>query len=371
MYAAPKAHWLEYNDLWNFTTLLIRTLANNAVLRQMVRRLDLYLPRAACRPHNCYEIREELDRVQQNDFLYGLVKTGLGGAAGVLLLLTPKLEQLEISSDASPGSINDDPGREVLDVLVHEKATNYHPTGVLPSLHTLKLCNTLPVPLWIAFRNLRTLEIGAQYFIPDFSDWPDLDITRLTIFHHIEMLLKDPDPALKDICDRTGDMISKCPKLKDLRLYLVENDSSMWRLRSPTDKGSFNQLCRKIASVAPTLEHLDLTESAHATPLRYGYLRELGPIDTLAHFTKLKTLRVFGQALYKPATNMGDASITPLPPNFQAIEVRRPDMDFFETICDTFNTLIPRSRWPMQFRVDGERGRHRFYIYDNEMDIPN
>jgi hypothetical protein len=72
-------------------------------------------------------------------------------------------------------------------------------------------------------------------------------------------------------------MISKCPKLKDLRLFLVKNDSSMWRLRGPTDKESFNWLCRKIAPVAPTLKHLDLTESAHAKPIQYGYLKELGP----------------------------------------------------------------------------------------------
>lgn len=139
----------------------------------------------------------------------------------------------------------------------------------------------------------------------------------------------------------------------------------MWRLRRTTDKGSFNQLCRKIASAAPTLEHLDLTESAHAMPMGYDYLHELGIIDTLAHFTNLKSLRVFGQALYRPATSMRDASITPLPPNFQAIEIRRPGMEFFETLSETFSAIVPRSRWPMQFRVDGEKGRHHFYVYNH------
>lgn len=33
----------------------------------------------------------------------------------------------------------------------------------------------------MAFINLGTLEIGAQYFILDFSNWPDLDIMRLII----------------------------------------------------------------------------------------------------------------------------------------------------------------------------------------------
>ncbi|EAT82505.1 hypothetical protein SNOG_10170 [Parastagonospora nodorum SN15] len=145
-------------------------------------------------------------------------------------------------------------------------------------------------------------------------------------------------------------MVSKCPKLIDLRLYLFENDSSMWRLRSATDKGSVDQLCRKIASVAPTLQHLDLTESAHATPIHYGYLKELGTIETLAQFTKL---------------NMRDASITPLPPNLQAMEIRRPDMEFLEALYETFNTTIPPSRWPMKFRVDGRKDRHQFYISNN------
>ncbi|KAH4103859.1 hypothetical protein HBH70_097790 [Parastagonospora nodorum] len=160
-------------------------------------------------------------------------------------------------------------------------------------------------------------------------------------------------------------MISKCPKLIDLRLYLFENDFSMWRLRSATDKGSFDQLCRKIASVAPTLQHLDLTESAHATPIHYGYLKELGTIETLAQFTKLQSLRVFGQALYKPATSMRDASITPLPPNLQAMEIRIPDMGFLEALYETFNTTVPPSRWPMKFRVDGRKDRHQFYISNN------
>ncbi|EAT82506.1 hypothetical protein HBI56_088460 [Parastagonospora nodorum] len=113
LHAAPKAHWLKCNDLWTLNTLLIQTLVNNSSLRHLVRHLDLYLPRAACRPHDCYEIRKELIHDEQHEFPYGLVKTGLGGAAGVLLLLTPKLEQLEISSDASPGSITDDPGKEI------------------------------------------------------------------------------------------------------------------------------------------------------------------------------------------------------------------------------------------------------------------
>lgn len=144
-YAAPKAHWLEYKDLWTFTILLIRTLVNNAPLRHMVRGLDLYIPRTACRPQDCYEIHAGLNCDQRNNFLYGLVKTGLDGAAGVLLLLTPNLEQLEISSDASPGSMKDDSGKKILFVLLHEKAASYRP-GVLCPLHTLKLCNTLPVP---------------------------------------------------------------------------------------------------------------------------------------------------------------------------------------------------------------------------------
>jgi hypothetical protein len=177
LYAAPKAHWLECNDLWTFNTLLIRTLVNNTPLRHLVRRLNLYLPRTACRPQDCYEIFKELNHDEQNELLYGLVKTGLGGAAGVLLLLTPKLEQLEISSDAPPGSIKDEPGKEILFVLLHEKTARYRP-GVLCSLHTLKLCNTLPVPTWMTFLDIRTLEIGAQDFIPDFSNWPDLDMTE-------------------------------------------------------------------------------------------------------------------------------------------------------------------------------------------------
>jgi hypothetical protein len=209
------------------------------------------------------------------------------------------------------------------------------------SLRTLKFSDTAPLASSLALPTLQVLELDATYTFPELQI-PSISITRLTIFHELPLLLNEqlvegtPQATHRQ---RFVELLAKCHKLKDLRLYVFENGwstQSIPKYVGPTTgiRGGWNFLCDLISPVAGTLESLDLTAPQNATPLclKRTWLSLLEPVEQLTHFSKLKALTVFAEALSMTAR---------LPRSLELLRTRKPTPQALQSICNRIALRYP------------------------------
>lgn len=102
------------------------------------------------------------------------------------------------------------------------------------------------------------------------------------------------------------------------------------------EDASWTNLQDEFASVAHTLESLDLTVAANdAIITQRDWLREVTPLDSLATFDKLKDFTIFQEALYSKSTRIKNAPSTKLTPNLEILCIRRPTILGRETLVQT------------------------------------
>jgi hypothetical protein len=106
LYASPQCHWLSYEDIWIFTTLLVRTLLRNTDLRLKVRHLSLHVPYYIGDLDASPGVENEVQHLTQGGAdIRRLLKGNLGAWTGLLLLLVRDLETLDLSGTASRHSL--------------------------------------------------------------------------------------------------------------------------------------------------------------------------------------------------------------------------------------------------------------------------
>lgn len=102
-----------------------------------------------------------------------------------------------------------------------------------------------------------------------------------------------------------------------------------------TPRAGWSNVIRSIGIVLFDLETLDLTAAAGSILTDCEWLRHGSPLDSLRLFTKLKSLRIFQEAMYKHSTRVQNAPKTILPPNLEHLCIRRPTFSGLDTIIKT------------------------------------
>ena len=345
LYRAPRAHWLELKDIWKFLIQLIRALTNNPKLRSKVRSLSIEIPDdgwKSCRTRfdmRCLSILHWPLHKTYRQWNDALREGGMMACVGLLILLIPKLESLELSTTVSGLSVfSRKAGIELGDLLSGLLEDGMHTVdfaklGVLSSLRTVKLHNIGADVSLATLPRLQVLEFDAKFDIPDLPAACTLDVTRLTIHHTSTLFFTWSQGDNGHYCQRFISFLAKCENLKHLQLHFSEKswsyiDFMRWR------HNGFSNIRHKIEPVARTLESLDLTTAPSFMPRYQSWLYYAAPLDSLVHFTKLKSLTIFQEALYKYSARVSTGPTTTLPPNLEHLWLRRPTTSSLKTILN-------------------------------------
>jgi hypothetical protein len=331
LFLAPECHWLNHNDIWLFTSRLVRTLLD-AEPWPKIRRLHLHIP---TKYHVSSNKRDAtLENVSTPAYARSLREGGIQTWIRILLRLCPYLQYLELNSHGSNPAARNYHRAQESNFLKYSTHRGIESCGMLLDLHTLKLCNVPLTKYALILSNLKTLEIDARCCITDLSKQPDLEIVHLTVHYPVELLCSSDliaDHNVSPVNRRFAILIAKCSRLKHLHLYFLENEPVVSFLRAHHG-GGFNHLCRTIVAAAGTLETLDLTASAHAIPISRAWLQVLAPIDTLRHFCNLKSLRVYRETLYRGITPAEHTNITALPASLERLQIWRSSSHVLRTL---------------------------------------
>jgi hypothetical protein len=332
LYASPQCHWLTYEDIWIFTTLLVRTLLRNTELRLKVRHLSLHVPYYIGDLDASPGLENEVHRLTQGGAdIWRLLKGNLGAWTGLLLLLVRDLETLELSGTASRHSLHWIAPRGVVIKFFDSPMVNFEKENALQSLHTLKLCAFSLSKSWATLPRLQHLELDGQYKIHGLPNISNIDITSLTVHYDYELFYDDQGYWLRNtsfLC-----LLRKCNKLKHLRLYFLQNldgPNILWAVKYP----NFDVLCEQLTPVADTLESLDLTTSPRSIAIDQLWLSNSRPVLSLARFRKLRDLTIYAEALYQEGTDGSAPATTILPSSIENLRVRRPTAPVMKTLCD-------------------------------------
>ena len=345
LYRAPRAHWLELKDIWKFLIHLIRALIGNPNLRSKVRSLSIEILDDGWKSCQTWfdmtcpaDLQLPLHKTVRQ-WSAALRKGGMMACVGLLILLVPNLEFLELSLTVSglplfARKASLEIRGLLLGFMEDTHTVDFAKLGALQSLQNVKLHGIGADTSLATLRCLRVLEFDAKFDIPNLPAACTLDVTRLTIHHTSALFFTwSQGDSGHYICQRFVSFLAKCENLNHLQLHFSEKSWSYFTFMDRRHNG-FSHIRHKIEPVARTLESLDLTTALSFRPRYRNWLHYTMPLDSLIHFTKLKSLTIFQEALYKYSARGSTGPTTALPPHLEHICIRRPTISSIKTILN-------------------------------------